>query len=153
MSDPGAAPDPVGDSPVARGARTFRLELAHGVPAATARRAAVRVLQEWGLSRLADDAALVITEMVQNVTLHTTSACELRLTAHGEAVLIEVTDSSPRPPMQRPQDLRSAGGRGLLLIAAVAQRWGHRPTAHTDPPGKVVWAELGDSGFPETGVH
>jgi anti-sigma regulatory factor (Ser/Thr protein kinase) len=145
--------DPAGDSPAARGAKTFRLEIAHGVPAADARRAAAGVLQAWGLSRHADDAALVITEMVQNVTVHTASACELRLTAHGDVILIEVTDNSPRPPVQRARDLRSPGGRGLHIIAAVARRWGHRPTAHTDRPGKVVWAELADRGSPETGVH
>jgi len=96
----------------------------------------------------ADDAALVITELVQNVTLHTASACELRLTLQGDVILIEVTDSNPQPPVQRPQDVWTPGGRG-----AVAYRWSHRPTAHADQPGKVVWAELAGRGHPGSELH
>lgn len=122
--------------------KEFQLKIAHGVPAAVARRAAARTLQAWELSHHADDALLVITELVQNVTQHTVSACQLRLALHRTALLIEVADGDPRPPAQRTPDLRSASGRGLHLIDAVAHRWGHRLMPYTDQPGKIVWAEL-----------
>jgi len=98
------------------------------------------------MSQHADDAVLVITELIENVTRHTGSACELRLALDDSIILIEVTDRSPEPPVHRVPDLRTPGGRGLHIIAAVAQRWGCRPVPHTDQPGKVVWAELELSG-------
>ena len=141
-SDPSAVPESALSTSIALGAKEFQLKIAHGAPAAAARRAVARVLATWELSVYAQDALLVMTELVYNVTRHTVSACELNLALHRAVILIEVTDSSPQPPVQRAQDPRRAGGRGLLIVAAVAHRWGYRPLLHTDPPGKVVWAEL-----------
>lgn len=84
------------------------------------------------------DVLLVITELVENVVQHTDGGGELRMSRADDAVRVEVHDHSRAfPQLQRP-DPRRAGGRGLLLVAAIAQRWGSRPT----PTGKVVWAHL-----------
>ncbi|EGX57888.1 hypothetical protein SZN_20522 [Streptomyces zinciresistens K42] len=67
----------------------------------------------------------------------------LRLTLTEDAVRIEVTDTraeqqpAPSPP---PTDLLSESGRGLLLVAALADDWGVTPRPAA--PGKTVWAEL-----------
>jgi hypothetical protein len=87
------------------------------------------------------DVLLVITELVGNVVQHTEGGGELRLILQTDAALVEVHDHSRTfPQLQRP-DLRRPGGRGLLLVAAIAQRWGWRPT----PAGKVVWAHVSTS--------
>jgi hypothetical protein len=66
----------------------------------------------------------------------------MRLALHDDAILIEVTDADPRPPRLRRTDPAKPGGRGMLLIAAAARRWGTRPAAWAGHKGKVVWAEL-----------
>jgi anti-sigma regulatory factor (Ser/Thr protein kinase) len=85
-----------------------------------------------------DDVLLVITELVDNVVQHTDGGGELRLRCADGLVHVEVHDQSRVfPQLQRP-DLLRPGGRGLLLIAALADSWGSEPTA----TGKVVWASL-----------
>jgi anti-sigma regulatory factor (Ser/Thr protein kinase) len=120
----------------------IRLSLEHGVPASEARRLARRMLLGWNLSERADDVLLVTTELVQNVTKHTGDGGELRLALDDDSIFVEVTDTSPRVPhVQQPEPDR-IGGRGMLLIAAVARRWGTRPAAWAGQVGKTVWAEL-----------
>jgi len=57
-------------------------------------------------------------------------------------VRIEVHDSSPLPlpswPPGHDPDADDESGRGLTVVAALAERWGWRP----EPFGKVVWCEL-----------
>jgi anti-sigma regulatory factor (Ser/Thr protein kinase) len=90
-----------------------------------------------GLSReIVGDILLVITELVDNVVQHTDGGGELRVRCADGTVHVEVHDHSRDfPQLQRP-DLLRPGGRGLLLIAALANTWGSRPTT----TGKVVWA-------------
>jgi hypothetical protein len=84
------------------------------------------------------DVLLVITELVDNVVQHTDSGGELHMLPASGTLRVEVHDHSRSfPQLQRP-DLRRAGGRGLLLVAAIAQSWGSRPTE----TGKVVWAQV-----------
>jgi anti-sigma regulatory factor (Ser/Thr protein kinase) len=116
----------------------IRLPLEHGTPASVARRVAERALRGWGLTERADDVLLITTELVQNVTKHTDDGGELVLSLHGDAILIEVADTSPQPPRLQPPADRRLGGRGLMLVAAVASDWGCRG----DGDGKVVWAEV-----------
>ncbi len=120
----------------------IRLPLEHGSTAFQARRVAESALQDWDLSDRADDVLLVTTELVQNVTKHTDDGGELRLQLCDDAILVEVTDTSPDVPCTQPADARRLGGRGLVLVAAVTRRWGVRPASWAGRTGKVVWAEL-----------
>jgi len=120
----------------------IRLPLEHGTPASRARRLAERALRRWNLSDRADDVLLVTTELVQNVTQHTDDGGELRLTLRGDSILVEVTDTNPLEPSVQAVETSRAGGRGMLLIAAVARRWGSRPAAWAGRAGKTVWAEV-----------
>jgi anti-sigma regulatory factor (Ser/Thr protein kinase) len=120
----------------------IRLGLDHGTPAAKARRTAERALKDWNLSDRADDVLLVTTELVQNVTKHTDDGGELRMALRDDAILIEVTDTNPLPPHVQPVQPHRLGGRGLLLIASVARRWGTRPAIWAGRTGKIVWAEV-----------
>jgi hypothetical protein len=127
---------------VSEAVRAFRLKITRGLPLASVRRAVRTVLTEWGVSEGTDDALLVATELVQNVTQHTAGPGELRLALPQGVILIEVSDTDVQPPVQRAYDPHRLGGRGLVIVAAVARRWGYRPTSDAKRPGKVVWAEI-----------
>jgi anti-sigma regulatory factor (Ser/Thr protein kinase) len=110
-----------------------------------ARLHAVHVLREWHLRDLADDAALLISELVTNAV--TASAVlpdrppvSLRLISDGGSLRIEVQDHSPadlRPEAEGSDDAEH--GRGLGVVAALSTRCGAERTAINR---KIVWAEL-----------
>jgi anti-sigma regulatory factor (Ser/Thr protein kinase) len=110
-----------------------------------ARLHAVNVLRDWGLRELADDAALIVSELVTNAV--TASAVlpdrppvSLRLITGGRGLRIEVQDRSPldlRPGAEASDDAEH--GRGLAVVAALSTRCG---TSRTARDRKIVWAEL-----------
>jgi hypothetical protein len=118
------------------------MALEHGTPAAQARRLAEEVLRDWDMSDRTSDVLLVTTELVQNVTQHTSDGGELRLRRRDDTVLIEVTDSDPELPRVKSPSPTAVGGRGMLIVAATARRWGARPVRWAGRTGKVVWAEV-----------
>ncbi len=97
-----------------------------------------RVLGRLPNPDVVDDTLLVITELVENVMQHTGDGGELVVRYDGDAVRVEVADTSTKLPRQYPADHRRIGGRGLLLVAAMTRSWGSR----TREGGKVVWAEV-----------
>ncbi|MFF4491844.1 ATP-binding protein [Streptomyces sp. NPDC001544] len=114
-----------------------------------ARRLATHRLDLWGVpydSPASETVALVVAELAANAVLHGRVPgrdFELRLRCDRTAgvVRVEVADTHPgRPqPPQPGQDPADAeGGRGLLLVDAVATRWG---VDERRGPGKTVWAE------------
>lgn len=119
-----------------------RRQFRNGDPALPLRHGARNALQEstgqHGGADWIDDVLIVISELVQNVTQHTRSPGELVVSVEPGMVLVEVGDEDPTAPISPPADALGAGGRGLLLIAAVSRQWGVR----TCPRGKVVWARL-----------
>ncbi len=127
--------------------RRFRFELAaHPASPAQARRLTRARLNGWAVCEdTCDTAALVVSELVTNAIVHTTSrriTCELRSLREGECLRIAVRDeghacSGPRPAEGRPAEEH---GRGLLLVAALSTAWGALE-AETGA-GLTVWAEL-----------
>lgn len=111
---------------------------------------------EWGLGELAEAIELVVSELVTNAVLasldhdgrprccaDTGLACvHLRLSTDGQAVLVEVWDKNARLPEPAEPSLADEGGRGLMLIDAMAESWGWELPA--SGRGKVVWALLAD---------
>lgn len=105
----------------------------------------VRTVRAWTAAalphigdELLDDLLLVVTELVANAYDHTAAAVTLRLLARSGHVRIEVSDTSPEPPVPGCSRIASTRGRGLVLIAALSTSWGHI----TDVAGKTVWAEF-----------
>lgn len=111
------------------------------------RREAVRRCDELGRPDLADDAALVMGELVTNALLHGGGCTGVSLHATAEGVRIEVRDASRLPPMLGRPTEGSLTGRGLRLVDSVSVRWG----ADAEPAGKVVWAEV--TGEPGTTMN
>ncbi len=112
---------------------------AEGGSCARARQVVRDAAASWGLPEdLADDAQLVVTELVSNGIDHGEGPITLTVTRRAAGMLVEVHDLSPRQPLVRPVDPSSARGRGMQLVQALSVRWGTTP----DGGGKVVWAEL-----------
>ena len=87
---------------------------------------------------LVPDALVVVSELATNAVMHARSGFEVSLSSSAHVLRIVVRDASSTLPVRRTPDRAAEGGRGLTLIAAMAERWG---TEITDS-GKVVWAEL-----------
>lgn len=106
-------------------------------------RAIVRqALTDWDMAALADDAELVTGELLVNVLLHTEGGAVLTLEVLPEPVRrirLSVQDRSSVWPRRRTPGETSTSGRGLLLLDAVAARWGIEPRGE----GKAVWCEMG----------
>jgi hypothetical protein len=105
------------------------------------------ILAEWGLPELAEDAELILTELVTNMSTAPTTGEEdgcwvpefqLGLYSDRTVLLIEVFDTVPGTPEQRTADAGDEHGRGLEIVAALSEQWGTRP----HPAGKIVWARL-----------
>ncbi|MEU4655364.1 ATP-binding protein [Streptomyces sp. NPDC023723] len=102
-------------------------------------------LRDWGLDDLGDLAVLLVSELVTNALRHATGPVGVRLVppAGPDGVLrVEVSDSLPDLPRERPARPEDESGRGLYLVSAAARRWGARPAAD----GKTVWFELAPAG-------
>ncbi|MFF8968939.1 ATP-binding protein [Streptomyces sp. NPDC014995] len=115
-------------SPTPRGARLARL-LATGQ------------LRSWGLSL--DPAELIVGELAANAVTHgRVPGRDFRLLLHviGDTLRIEVTDTrSDRVPYVGQGGVDGESGRGLVLVDALAVRWG---VSEGPAPRKTVWAEV-----------
>ncbi|MET8437687.1 ATP-binding protein [Streptomyces sp900116325] len=112
-----------------------------------ARRLAGERLDAWGIpygSDAHDVLTLIVAELSANAVRHERAPgrdFRLRLSTEGVTLRVEVTDSrgeSIPAPAEPSNDLE--GRRGLLLVAALTDRWGWYPCI--DGPGKTVWAVL-----------
>ncbi|MFJ5127157.1 SpoIIE family protein phosphatase [Streptomyces sp. NPDC088555] len=108
-----------------------------------------QALTDWDMAELADDAELVTGELLVNVLLHTEGGAVLTLEVLPEPVRrvrLSVQDRSSAWPRRRSPGETATSGRGLLLLDAVAVRWGIEPRGE----GKAVWCEIGPSPPPDT---
>ncbi|GAA4885130.1 hypothetical protein GCM10023235_77680 [Kitasatospora terrestris] len=103
---------------------------------ATTRAAANAQLHAWGLDELILGTELILSELVTNAIRYGAAPIGVRL-LYGRTLICQVTDASTTSPRMRLAAATDEGGRGLLLIAQIAQRWG---TQHTDS-GKTIWTE------------
>lgn len=124
------------------------------LPTATpcARLHARTISLEWGLGELADTVELVVSELVTNAVQASVDhdgrprysaeyglACvHLRLSTDGLALLVEVWDENALPPAPVQPNLADEGGRGLMLVDALTERWGW--SLPSSGRGKIVWA-------------
>jgi anti-sigma regulatory factor (Ser/Thr protein kinase) len=105
-----------------------------------ARHVVLALLRAWDVPQDRDDAALLVTELVANVVDHVggDDFLTLELEASEDRLRIAVLDGSSVPPVVQELSRERPRGRGLLMLQAIADRWGsddHRG-------GKRVWFEL-----------
>ena len=124
-------------------ARRTYLELeAHPAVVAHARKFTRNTLGRWELSHTADNAELIVSELLANA-ITATERMPFRahvgalITADPRQLLLLVWDASPEPPVRQDHD-DAPNGRGLQIIEALAARWG----SCADSRGKVVWAAM-----------
>jgi hypothetical protein len=115
--------------------RTFAL--CRDAPAA-ARHFAVDAVRRLGAANLADDTALVVTELAANAIVHAQTGFTVDLSASQDVLRITVRDASPLPPAAA-ADLPALPLHGLGAVDALASRWGVERLGHS---GKLVWVEL-----------
>ncbi|MGW2713629.1 SpoIIE family protein phosphatase [Streptomyces sp. NPDC001356] len=102
------------------------------------RKQVVDQLDAWSLSEATFTAELVVSELVTNAIRYGARPIRLRLIHDATTLICEVSDTSHTAPHLRRAKTFDEGGRGLLLVAQLTQRWGSRHT----PEGKTIWAEL-----------
>ncbi|MFC9245599.1 SpoIIE family protein phosphatase [Streptomyces sp. NPDC057136] len=108
---------------------------------AEARAALRHSLEHWGLGVLADDVEVAAGELLGNVLLHTEGGAVVTLEVLLEPdrrVRLWVNDRSSVRPHRRTPGESATSGRGLMMIEAVAERWGVEPRGE----GKAVWCEF-----------
>jgi anti-sigma regulatory factor (Ser/Thr protein kinase) len=102
------------------------------------RRFVTATLRSWGEEALVPDAALVTSEMATNAVSHADSPFHASIVRAAGVVRIAIVDSGPGAAAQRTAAEDDLSGRGIVIVDAVADRWGH-DVLHG---GKVVWAEF-----------
>ncbi|WP_079178962.1 SpoIIE family protein phosphatase [Streptomyces humi] len=95
-----------------------------------------RQLSEWGLDELSFTTELILSELVTNAIRYGRAPIGVRL-LRDRTLICEVSDASTTSPHLRYAASTDEGGRGLFLVAQIAERWGTRYT----PAGKIIWAE------------
>lgn len=115
-----------------------------GRSVATARAFVRDTLQGWGYADVVDDAVVLTSELVTNAVVHAGTKADVLCLRSEDGVRVEVADRYPErevPLLGSPTDIASPdreNGRGLLLCAALASRWGVEYT----PARKNVWFQL-----------
>ncbi|MCX4535341.1 SpoIIE family protein phosphatase [Streptomyces sp. NBC_00841] len=104
--------------------------------AAAARRLVAGQLTDWDLDDFTFSTELIASELVTNAVRYSTGPAELRL-INDRALICEVSDNSNAAPQLRHAEDDDEGGRGLYLVAQLAQHWGARRTGR----GKTIWTE------------
>jgi anti-sigma regulatory factor (Ser/Thr protein kinase) len=111
------------------------------------------VLLAWELGSVADDVEIIVSELTTNAIRAANEAAAggeprpvmLRLSAETDgfrlsSVKVEVWDASDDlPERQEGEHPDDIGGRGLVLVSVLSERWG---AYRTKGGGKVTWAAV-----------
>lgn len=127
------------------------------LPTATpcARLHARHVLSDWGLREQVETVELVVSELVTNAVQASLTTdgrplyigdggldcISLRLSSNRASTLVEVWDQHLGAPDPTLPDADDESGRGLLIVAALSERWGW--DLARQGRGKIVWALIG----------
>ena len=114
-------------------------------------RDATRVaLTAWQLPHVAENAVLIVSELVTNAVRHTTDIDVIAVDLHAARtwLLIEIHDTDRCWMQPRIPAAFEESGYGFVLVDALADKWGVRET----DTGKAVWAELDTRPAAEPGT-
>ncbi|WP_171074212.1 ATP-binding protein [Nonomuraea basaltis] len=96
-------------------------------------------LTGWGMEKLIDDCLLIVSELVTNAVQHGGSAYALRLEGREDQLYGEVFDPGDGEPRRCSPGVDDLSGRGLQIVAAIADDWG----VTAADGGKIVWFSVG----------
>ncbi len=119
----------------------------------------VDVLTQWGVpSEVIQKARLIVSELATNAVTHasrkdgtplsyldleTVNIFTIELELFAGLVRVLVWDRDPTPPQLKVVGLEETSGRGVFLVDAMSQRWGHFPAcSRSGVQGKVVWGDI-----------
>lgn len=85
-----------------------------------------------------DDVVVAVSELATNAIVHGTSEFTVTIARSPNGLRLSVRDSGFGQPVLRSPEISDTAGRGLRLVATLADRWGVDPAGQ----GKVVWAEF-----------
>jgi len=97
-----------------------------------------KALTSWECARPAEEARLLLSEILTNAVQHAEGPITLHLCRTVTDLTVEVSDRSPHLPQPRIAAEDEESGRGLLLVRTLADGWGVRPTDE----GKTTWFTL-----------
>ncbi|HEX7133547.1 MAG TPA: ATP-binding protein [Iamia sp.] len=113
--------------------------LAASVEAAAQARHVVRdLLRQGHRPDMVDTACLLTSELVTNAVVHAGAAVELVVDLDRVRLAVEVIDASTDAPLPTEAAPLDTGGRGLAMVAHLADSWGVTRVV----PGKSVWFSL-----------
>ncbi|MER5969161.1 ATP-binding protein [Streptomyces sp. NPDC002055] len=117
------------------------------VPAA--RRRVVSIVRSWRLpltQDIVETVELLAGEVIANSVVHVREGCQVTVNWDGARLRVEVDDPGrSHIPLPVSSDLEAESGRGLQLVAMLAQAWGWRSTLN----GNSVWFEIGTCSPPQ----
>jgi len=114
-----------------------------------------RAFRQWAEEHDLDgvalaNAVLLVSELATNAVRHARTAYTVAVEATGDSVRIEVFDRDTRMPVLQGTDGGAIGGRGMHIVATVADEWGSSTETRDGIDGKVVWVVVPRRG-PEAG--
>ncbi|UQA91739.1 SpoIIE family protein phosphatase [Streptomyces halobius] len=121
----------------------LRLHVHQADPAGAAevRSALRRTLDQWRAGEVAHNIEVAASELIANALTHTESGALVTvelLPGNLRRIRLEVEDRSSQWPRRRSPGETATSGRGLLLVDALADRWGAEPRGS----GKALWCEF-----------
>jgi signal transduction histidine kinase len=87
--------------------------------------------------RVADDVALMVSELVTNCVRHTVTDFSVSVDTNDREIRVEVTDTGGGVPVVRSPGVSEPSGRGLRIVQELSDSFGI--TELRDSPGKTVW--------------
>ncbi|MEU8804096.1 SpoIIE family protein phosphatase [Spirillospora sp. NPDC048819] len=104
---------------------------------ADARRFVRKVLADWGMDEVADDAVLATSELATNAIAYAGTSFEVSCRLEDGDIKVEVRDRHPTRGIDMP-GVTASSGRGLPSISRLAASWG----VSYDRRTKGVWFRL-----------
>jgi anti-sigma regulatory factor (Ser/Thr protein kinase) len=109
------------------------------------RRLCAELLASGVYEPIADDAAVIVSELFSNALRHArplpSGQIRVAWTRQGDLIELEVSDGgAATQPRRARSTLSSLGGRGLSIVETLASGWGVR---QDDGGETTVWATLG----------
>jgi anti-sigma regulatory factor (Ser/Thr protein kinase) len=91
-------------------------------------------------TEVAEQAALMVSELATNAIRHGGSDFEVLVEHTSDELYVEVSDAGSGTPAVRHARPRDSSGRGLHIVESLANKWGVRPS--NSGLGKTVWFTL-----------